>query len=256
MKRLLAAATLVMFFCLSVAGGQTATPQPLAAKLLCVFEGRCIGEDCHQEVVDVFVHEYLKQDGTFALCVRSDRPLALALANGNLALDRFPFLISGIYKSPNPVIFLRRKTGEPVVSLPEAKSFPRTFFFTEPSDSGEITELWFVPKGAALPPHSEAVASDHFHLEEIGEKQPVSKRLRIMTDILQRRPGAFGVVWRYYNDEKKPSVKKLQLQTRHDLVRAGLTSDRVLVSSRQVGFPSYRTVIAIAEVLPENPEKK
>lgn len=252
MKRLLAAATLVMFLCLSVAGGQTATPQPPTAKLLCVFEGRCVGYDCNQEVVDYFIGQLTKVDGTFALCVRSDRPLPLALANASLDLRRFPYLISGTYESPNPVVFLRRKSGMLAVSLPEAPSFPRTFFFTEPIDSGEPTELWFIPKGAALPPHTDTISPWYrFQFEEIDESQPVSKRLQVLADRLRERPAAYGVIRRYFGGMKKPSVMNLQKQTNAALARAGMPADRALVSPYSVDFVKARTRIFIAEILPE-----
>ncbi len=256
MKRLLAAATLAVFFCLSVAGGQTAPPQLPEAKLLCVYEARCIGTDCVQEYVDYFINQLTKEEGTFALCVRSDRPLALALANGNLSLDRFPYLISQVYGSSNPVIFLHRKTGEPAVSLPEAPSFPRTVIFSEPLESGETTEVWFIPKGAALPPHTEAIPACRFRFEEIDERQPVSKRLRMLTDRLRERPAAYGVVRRYFGDLRKPSVRKLQKQTNAALARAGISAERALVSSYAIDSVLPRTGVYIAEVLPECPEKK
>lgn len=251
MKRFLAAATLIIVLCLSVASGQTAPPQPPTAKLLCVFEGRCIGYDCNQEVVDYFIGQLTRVDGTFALCVRSNRPLALALANGNLDLSRFPALISKVYGSSNPVVFLRRKTDEPAVGLPEALSFPRTFFFTEPIESGEPTELWFIPKGAVLPPHTEAVTPNRFHLEELDDKLPVSKRLRMLADSLRKRPATYGVVWRYFGGMKKPSVKNLQKQTNAALSRAGISTDRALVSPYSGDFVKARTGIFIAEILPE-----
>jgi hypothetical protein len=252
MKRLLAAAMLAMFLCLSVADGQTAPPQPTTtAKLLCVYEARCICYDCLQEYVNLFISLLTKEEGTFALCVRSDRPLALALANGNLSFKGFPDLISQVYGSSNPVIFLRRKTGDPAVSLPEAPSFPRTVIFKEPLDSGETTEIWFIPKGAAIPPHTESIPACRFHFEEIDELQPVSKRLRMLTDRLRERPAAYGVVRRYFGNLKKPSVKRLQKQTNAVFARAGISADRALVGPYSVDFVKARTVVAIAEVVLE-----
>ncbi len=248
MKRFLTAATLVIVLCLSVAGGQTAPPRPPTAKLLCVYDGRCVSYDCVQEYVGGFIQDLRDTEGTFALCVRSDRPLPLALANANLRLTGISRMISELYGLTNPVLFLRRKSG--VVALPKAPSFPRDVIFREPIESGEPTELWFIPKGAALPSHTEAVTPNRFHVEELDDKLPVSKRLRMLADRLRERP-AYGVVWRFFGDEKKPSVKNLQRQMNAALARAGISTDRALVSPYSVDFVKARTGIFIVEILPE-----
>lgn len=250
----------LMFLCLlmslhsfaSVANGQEEPPQPPEAKLLRVFEGRCKGFECGQEDLFYLFQENRTNVGTFVVCVLSDRPLALALADSNLNLPAIPSIVTDLYPSSNPVLFLRRPERQ---GHPKGPSFPRDTPGNEPRISGEVTELWFVPKGAALPPHTEAVPPCRFSRKYLGRKFSLSRQLRLMAIELRKHPKSFGIVEKYFN-EKRYSLARLKARVRRILKAYGIRPERVLVAPNQSEIGREYVDVAITEVLPECPAKK
>lgn len=236
----------------TVASGQEEPPQPPEAKLLRVFDGRCKGYECGQEYLYYLFQENRTDVGTFVVCVRSDRPLALAFADSNLNLPAIPSIVTDLYSSSNPVLFLRRSERQ---EHTKRSSFPRDTPGYEPRISGEVTELWFVPKGAALPPHTDAVHPCRFSRTYFSEELSFSRRLRLMAVELRKRPDSFGIVEKYFN-EKRYSLARLKARVRRILKAYGIRPDRVLVAPNQSEVGQAYVDVAIAEVLPECPEKK
>lgn len=236
----------------TAASGQEEPPQPPEAKLLRVFDGRCKGYECGQEYLYYLFQENRTNVGTFVVCVRSDRPLALAFADSNLNLPAIPSIVTDLYSSSNPVLFLRRPERQ---GRPKGASFPRDTPGYEPRISGEVTELWFVPKGAALPPHTDAVEPCRFSRKYFSQELSFSRRLRLMAVELRKRPDSFGVVEKYFN-EKRYSLARLKARVRRILKAYGIRPDRVLVAPNQSEVGQEYVDVVVAEVLPECPEKK
>ncbi len=236
----------------SVANGQEEPPLPYSV----VFDRACDDYECVAEVLAAYLEHGEKQEGTFVLRVRSDRPAALALANANLFLPNLP--LAPLNRTSKPFLFLRIKSGEDVLP-PSRKVYP--FFYGNPDTPprfpafGETTELWFIPKGGAIPAHTEAVQPCQFTFEDVEREFSLSKRLRLMAVQLRARPGAYGLVRREFR-ERVPNLARLKGSVRRILKQYGVSPDRVLVVPHLYYYRPGQTEISVAEVLPECPEKK
>jgi len=161
------------------------------------------------------------------ICSRESMSLALSIAAMN------PFTVAralnqGYNFSLERMLFLRSEDclgSDPAVSA---------------------TELWAVPKGAALPPFVESIKSSHAHLEILGTKDLLAAgtrnyRLAVkeLTTKLRAAPEAVGVVVGYYYKNPSLVMKRRLREVRKILDQSGLRQDRYFV--RFVPWPGERS---------------
>lgn len=116
------------------------------------------------------------------------------------------------------------------------------------SDSSvAATELWAVPKGAALPTFVESIKSSQAHIETIGTKTLLAEgarnyRLAVkeLTTKVRAAPEATGVVVGYYFKQPSPGIKKRVNEAQKMLEQGGLSRDRYSV--RLIPWPGERSI--------------
>src|SRR2546427_1542198 len=129
------------------------------------------------------------------ICSREPMPLALSVAAMN------PFTVAralneGFNFALERILFLR---SEDCLD----------------SDTVAPTELWAVPKGAALPAFVESIKSNQAHLKTVGTKTLLAKGVRNyrlavkeLTAKVRAAPEATGVVVGYYFKQPSPEMKR------------------------------------------------
>ena len=116
------------------------------------------------------------------------------------------------------------------------------------SDSSvAATELWAVPKGAALPAFVESIKSSQAQLETVGAKTLLAKGTRnyrlavkALTSKVRTAPQAIGVVVGYYFEQPSPQLKRRISSAQRILEQSGLPRDRYSV--RLMPWPGERSI--------------
>lgn len=151
------------------------------------------------------------------VCSQKRLPVALSIA----AAD--PFTVSTILKADygytlERIVFLR--SADCLGSNPKIAA----------------TELWAVPKGAALPASVESVKASQARSEPVG-KQGLSAEgardyraaVQELTAQLNAKPHATGVVLGYYYNRPTPTMERRLREVRRLLERSGLPQERYCV---------------------------
>ncbi len=187
------------------------------------------GGDAIMEATVDLVH-YTSQpiDAVVRVCSNEPMPLALSIAAMN------PFIVAralnqGYNFSLERILFLRSEDclgSDPAVAA---------------------TELWAVPKGAALPPFVESIKSSHTHLEILGTKDLLAAgtrnyrlAVRELTTKLRTAPEAMGVVVGYYYKNPSLMMRRRLREVRKMLEQSGLRQDRYFV--RFIPWPGERSI--------------
>jgi hypothetical protein len=185
----------------------------------------------------------LTQDGSVTaetvavrVCSKESMPVALSTAAMN------PFSIAkwlnDVYNHPpERILFLRSE--DCLGSNPKVAA----------------TELWTVPKGAALPASVESLKASQVRLEAVGKKDLSAEGARgyktavqELTAKLKAKPGATGVVLGYYYKQPSSVMKRRLRAVRELLGQSGLPQDRYCV--RLAAWTGERSVD------PPDPEPK
>lgn len=162
------------------------------AKLIHRFERSSGDYGLSEAVIDISMYAH-ELDGTAVVRVCSKEPLSVAL----LIAAANPFIVTERLSNkypPERVLFLRSE--DCLGSYPEVAA----------------TELWAIPKGAALPSSAESIKSGQVRLEPVGTKSPPTANgvhnyrvaVEELVAKLHARPKAVGVILGYYY--KNPSV--------------------------------------------------
>lgn len=161
------------------------------------------------------------------ICSRESLPLALSIAAIN------PFTVAralnqGYNFSLERILFLRAEDclgSDPAIAA---------------------TELWAVPKGAALPPFVESIKSSQAQLEILEAKHFRAEgtwnyklAARKLTKKLRATADATGVVVGYYFSQPSPQIKRRLSEVRKMLAQTGLPRDRY--SIRSMPWPGERS---------------
>lgn len=109
------------------------------------------------------------------------------------------------------------------------------------------TELWAIPKGAALPTFAESIKSSHAQLEILGTKTLLPNgttnyrlAVRQLGTKLRAAPEAVGVVLGYYFKRPSPQMKRRVREVQKILEQSGLPRDRYSV--RLMPWPGERSI--------------
>lgn len=189
------------------------------AKLVHRCEDGCSGYDSIMErTLDLAKYGDVPAD-TVAVRVCSKEPMALALSIAAMSPFKVAKWMHDVYNYPSErVVFLRSKDC--------LGSNPRV----------AATELWAVPKGAALPTSVESIKSSQAHLETVGTKDlsPEGARnyrtaAQELTTKLKAKPGAVGAVLGYYYKQPSPIMERRLREVCRLLEQSGLPQDRYFV---------------------------
>lgn len=189
------------------------------AKLVHRCEEGCSGYDSIMERTLDLTQEGVVPAVTIAVRVCSKEPMPLALSIAAMNPFKVAKWMNDVYNYPSEhVVFLRSEAclGS---NLRVA-----------------ATELWIVPKGAALPASVESIKSSQAHLETVSTKGLLSKgerRYRAATQELiaklNAKPGAVGVILGYYYKQPRPIMERRLREVCRLLAQSGLPQDRYFV---------------------------
>lgn len=223
------------------------------AKLVHRCEEGCSGYDSIMERTLDLTQEGAVRAGTVAVRVCSKEPMPLALSIAAMNPFKVAKWMNDVYNYPSDrVVFLRSEDCLGSKSRVAA------------------TELWAVPKGAALPAFIESIRSSQAHLETVGTKtlsadgtRNYRLAVKALTKKVRAAPETIGVVVGYYFKRPSPQLKRRVSAARRILEQSGLPRDRYSV--RLMPWPGERSIdppepepeypsIFIVEVASGNPD--
>lgn len=165
--------------------------------------------------------ERIRQSGDMAairLCTKDPLPLAL-----------FTNAIS-------PTLMVARTlTGSASILTPEQIFYLRSEDCLSSNDLAGAGELWFIPKGAALPPSIESVKYCQVQYEPsvadstIKRKRNYRAALHQLLGKLRANPEAVGVIMGNYYDRPSPRLKRNLVEAQRYLEQNGLPKTRYFV---------------------------
>lgn len=202
---------MIVILSLTIAAMAQSKPE---AKLVKRFEYGC-GTDCARELaIDIGAIQAMPGDSV-AIRFCSAKPFPLALSIATAPPEPLIEALEGSY----------HYTGDRILFLRSPNCAVRMATIA-------ATEYWFVPKGAALPPHREAFASDKVKINTleasggIGDADSYKRALTQLPRILKEEPKSTGIILGYYY--KTPSsALKTRIKTITDRLRgSGIPGDQ------------------------------